>query len=879
MDQHARRLAAGSVHRRAVRRHRARRRPVHAGAARSAAGRAPSTPSRPPDIVEIGTIVGAHLLRDEITAGRLEPLVRDALDFPVPLVQVTDRVWALELFHGPTLAFKDVGARVQARLLHHFTDGTPLTILVATSGDTGSAVAQAFHRVPDTRVVVLYPEGQVSDVQEAQMASLGDNITAVAVRRHVRRLPAAGQAGVCRRRAAHARVADAGQLDQSRPAAAAGLLLLPARWRGGGPRTGRVRAERQLRQPDGRPDRQAASACRSRSFVAATNVNDAVPAISASRASTSRGHRSRTVANAMDVGAPSNFERDAVRSTTATSTALRATSSGVAYDDAQVVAEIGRRLSASTATCSIRTAPSRWLGAAGRAACRTPEAVGVFLATAHPAKFREVVEPAIGAAGRRCRRALADAIAVRDTHLDAAVRRTTRTLRAPLGCESESSQVPATRDPYPIQSPGDPPTPRRDPRAATAGTCSRICTSWDEWTARYRELEAADRGVQARSRARWRRGRTACWPRSARWTRWAPSAIASGITRRCSTTRISATTRSTRRRQQVQILFARQQQAELLVQPGTAGHPARDHPRLDGRRTPSSPSTASPSRACSTSRSTCSTSRASGCCRIAGRFNSVPHDSYAALTTADMKFPTITLASGEQVTLTYGQYRALLETNRSQEDRAAAYRAFHQAYADNQNTYAALYNGVLQRDWFHARARGYATTLDAALHGNNIPTVGRREPDRGRRRHGVEPLRRYHRLRRRVLGARHVPPVRRLRAARASTTRGIPTTRSGTWIVDSVAPLGARVPAAGAARVRRALDRRVRERGQAQRRVLGAGVRGASVHAAQLQRDARRRVHAGARDGPLDAHAAVASGAAVRLRRATRSSSPRCRRR
>ena len=112
------------------------------------------------DIVTIGTTIGAHLLRDEITEPAMHALVRDALDFPVPLVQVTDRVWALELFHGPTLAFKDVGARVQARLLHHFTDGTPLTILVATSGDTGSAVAQAFHRVPDARVVVLYPEGQ-----------------------------------------------------------------------------------------------------------------------------------------------------------------------------------------------------------------------------------------------------------------------------------------------------------------------------------------------------------------------------------------------------------------------------------------------------------------------------------------------------------------------------------------------------------------------------------------------------------------------------------------------------------------------------------------------------------------------------------------------
>src|SRR3954466_12019289 len=132
-------------------------------------------------LVEIATTIGAHLFRDEISEQAFGLLVRDALNFDVPLRQVTDRIWALELFHGPTLAFKDIGARVQARLLHHFTDGTPLTILVATSGDTGSAVAQAFHGVPDTRVVVLYPEGKVTDVQEAQMASLGDNIFAVAV--------------------------------------------------------------------------------------------------------------------------------------------------------------------------------------------------------------------------------------------------------------------------------------------------------------------------------------------------------------------------------------------------------------------------------------------------------------------------------------------------------------------------------------------------------------------------------------------------------------------------------------------------------------------------------------------------------------------------
>ena len=107
---------------------------------------------------------------------------------------------------------------------------------------------------------------------------------------------------------------------------------------------------------------------------------------------------------------------------------------------------------------------------------------------------------------------------------------------------------------------------------------------------------------------------------------------------------------------------------------------------------------------------------------LAGRFNSVPHEAYAAMTNADMRHPRVTLSTGEEVTLSYGQYRALLATNRRQADRAVAYRAFHEAFEAGINTYAAVYNGVLQRDWFHARARGYPTTLEAALHGNNIPT-------------------------------------------------------------------------------------------------------------------------------------------------------------
>ena len=106
---------------------------------------------------------------------------------------------------------------------------------------------------------------------------------------------------------------------------------------------------------------------------------------------------------------------------------------------------------------------------------------------------------------------------------------------------------------------------------------------------------------------------------------------------------------------------------------------------------------------------------------LLSRFSSSPNESYAALSTADAKHPVIRLSTGADVTLSYGQYRAILATNRNQADRAAAFTAFHGAYHASLNTYASLYNGVLQRDWFHAQARGYRSTLDAALHGNNIP--------------------------------------------------------------------------------------------------------------------------------------------------------------
>jgi threonine synthase len=341
------------------------------------------------DVVTIGSTIGSHLLRDEITADAMAALVRDALGFPIPLVQITDRSWVLELFHGPTLAFKDVGARVQARLLHHFTDGTPLTILVATSGDTGSAVAQAFHRVPDARVVVLYPEGKVTDVQEAQMASLGDNITALSVQGtfdDCQALVKRAFADDDLRRHVWLTPANSINLGRLLPQVFYYFVL-----------AGSTACE-VVSVPSGNFGNLTAGLIAKRiglpvrHFVAATNVNDSVPVYLHS------GHYEPrpsipTVANAMDVGAPSNFER--VQSLYGSDlTALRKDVEGFAYGDARVVAEIANVHRRHGYVLDPHSAIA-WL-ALQDALTRDPNAHGVFLATAHPAKFREIVEPAIG---------------------------------------------------------------------------------------------------------------------------------------------------------------------------------------------------------------------------------------------------------------------------------------------------------------------------------------------------------------------------------------------------------------------------------------------------------------------------------------------------
>ena len=173
---------------------------------------------------------------------------------------------------------------------------------------------------------------------------------------------------------------------------------------------------------------------------------------------------------------------------------------------------------------------------------------------------------------------------------------------------------------------------------------------------------------------------------------------------------------------------------------------------------------------------------------LASRLASSPNDAYWALSTADAIYPKITLSTGEEVTVSYGQYRAILATRHDQADREKAFTALHETYKASLNTYASLYNAVCQRDWFQARARGYKSTLEAALHGDNIPTSVVENLIETTRA-GVAPLRRYHQLRRRML---KVPSyhVYDFSIPLVTFDKKYDYDKVLDWIVEAVAPLG-----------------------------------------------------------------------------------------
>ena len=347
-------------------------------------------------LTEIALRVLRPFTRGEIDPAVLEAVVVEALNFEIPLVEVAPGIHALELFHGPTLAFKDVGARVMARLMAALHEADePLTVLAATSGDTGSAVAHAFYRVPSTRVVILYPDGRVSPTQEAQLTMFNGERT------NVRAYAVAGSFDDCHRltREAFADTALRGgaRLTSANSVNVGRLLPQMVYYFHAVARLGRRAI---FSTPSGNFGNLTAGLMARRSglaidrFVASTNVNDVVPSYLATGRFAPRASV-QTLANAMDVGNPSNFERMSWLYGGDVE-AMRADITGCAFSDDDVRATIRevyeRRGYLLDPHSAIAYRGLQGLGGGGAG----PDVARVFLATAHPAKFGEIVEPIVG---------------------------------------------------------------------------------------------------------------------------------------------------------------------------------------------------------------------------------------------------------------------------------------------------------------------------------------------------------------------------------------------------------------------------------------------------------------------------------------------------
>ncbi len=331
----------------------------------------------------------AQLIFDDIPAATVEEVVRGAYDFAPEMHPFDGRKAALELFHGPTFAFKDFGARFMGRMAGKLNSSENLTILTATSGDTGSAVASGFFNVEGVDVVILYPDGKVSPLQEAQMTTLGGNIHPLRVR---------GNFDDCQR-LVKAMFSDCDLRGRKRITSANSINLL--RWI---PQsfyyfygwylyrkmTGCETPE--IVVPSGNYGNITAGMLASkmgmplRRFVAASNANDVVPQYLRTGVYTPRSSV-RTVANAMDVGAPSNYER--MMWLYGSLDDLRSHVSGFACSDAEIlwaIAEIERKYGYTSDPHS----------AVGYLAAQHYDIDGFWLSTASSAKFSEVIMQATG---------------------------------------------------------------------------------------------------------------------------------------------------------------------------------------------------------------------------------------------------------------------------------------------------------------------------------------------------------------------------------------------------------------------------------------------------------------------------------------------------
>lgn len=341
---------------------------------------------------EISYEVAKAFFGDDINAENLKHIVHDTLSFDCPVVHVNDNIWSLELFHGPTLAFKDVGARFMARMLAYYLDNIEVNVLVATSGDTGSAVANGFLGVDGIRVFVLYPKDKVSPIQESQFTTLGKNIIALEVdgtfddcqamvkeafadKELTERitLTSANSINIARLLPqafyyfhAYAQMKRTGKADNL-------VVCVPSG------NFGNITAGLFARRM-GLPIKR---------FIAANNVNDVFLKYLNTGKYEPRPSI-QTIANAMDVGTPSNFAR-ILELFHNSHSAITACISGAAYTDGQIRKAISECYNSNNYVLDPH-------GACGWLALKDNlknNETGIFLETAHPAKFKDTVEKSI----------------------------------------------------------------------------------------------------------------------------------------------------------------------------------------------------------------------------------------------------------------------------------------------------------------------------------------------------------------------------------------------------------------------------------------------------------------------------------------------------
>ncbi len=343
-------------------------------------------------IQEIAFGISKALMHDEIPERDLRQIIEAAFTFDAPIVELEANLYALELFSGPTLAFKDFGARMLAQLLRYFLqdEERELLVLVATSGDTGSAVGHAFLNMPKTHVVLLYPSGKVSHIQEQQLTTIGGNVVALEV---------LGTFDDCQRLVKEAFL-DA-ELNARWVLSSANSIniarLLPQM-------VYYFRAAAQVKRtdlpivfsvPSGNFGNLTAGLIAKRmglaveKFVAATNANDIVPTYLRTGRFEPRASQ-RTLSNAMDVGNPSNFAR--MQELYPTWQDMQQDIFGASFSDSETAAAI-QELYRKYAYIA---EPHGAIGYVGLQAYRSAQphpTNGVFLATAHPAKFADIVQP------------------------------------------------------------------------------------------------------------------------------------------------------------------------------------------------------------------------------------------------------------------------------------------------------------------------------------------------------------------------------------------------------------------------------------------------------------------------------------------------------